>query len=259
MLHDGEKISSLNGVTKLSIPYSFASYQTRAGLSVYSLDHEGTLSGLDFTYHDKNGEVSFPALLATTYLLDYDETIGYKNPYQDVSQSSWYADHVQYVTIHKLMNGTSINQFSPNATTTRAMIVTVLYRLEGSPEVLVSSGFTDIQQDAYYANAVSWASKNKIVNGYGSTFGPSDTMTREQMATILYRYAVYKGYDISALDNLSPFKDSKEINSYAKSAINWAVDQKIITGIAQDLIAPQSAAQRAQVAAILERFINLNK
>lgn len=176
-------------------------------------------------------------------------------PFTDISTEDWYAEAVKFVYDNGLMAGTSDTTFSPNETTTRGMIVTILYRLEGEPAA-VASNFQDVPAGQYYADAVAWASANGIVSGYGDgLFGPNDTITREQMASILYRYAQYKDYDVTASNDLSGFTDVSSVNSYAASAMQWANAEDLITGVSSTKLDPQGSAIRAQVASILMRFI----
>lgn len=173
----------------------------------------------------------------------------------DVVPGDWCYDAVRYVFEAGLMNGVSAQAFSPNTTTTRGQIVAILYRLEGSPAA-GTSRFSDVGAGAYYAAAVSWASDRGIVNGYGDgTFRPGNPITREQMAAFLYRYAVYKGRDVSDQVNLSAFADGGEAASYAVEPLRWAVGAGLINGVAADRLAPGGSATRAQVAAILTRFV----
>ncbi len=175
-------------------------------------------------------------------------------PFTDVTSEVWYEDAVKYVYENGLMSGTTDTLFRPDSTTTRGMIVTVLHRLEGKPSSAASS-FTDVKLDQYYAEAVSWAASNNIVNGYdNSRFGPDDPITREQMASILYRYAAYKGYDTTAPDNLSGFTDAAQISSYAKTAMQWANEKGLVTGVGSSTLQPKGNATRAQIATILMRF-----
>lgn len=177
------------------------------------------------------------------------------NPFIDVAEGSWYADAVQYVYDKGLMAGTSSTTFSPDATTTRGMIVTILYRLEGTPAVSGASGFTDVADGQYYADAVAWAAVNNIVGGYGNgLFGPNDTITREQMAAILYRYAQYKGYDVTASADLSGYSDVAQVSSYALAALQWANAEGLVNGTSDTTLTPGGSATRAQVAVILMRF-----
>lgn len=174
--------------------------------------------------------------------------------FTDVKAEDWFYDEVSYVKSENLMNGTSDTAFAPNDSTTRGMIVTVLWRLSGSPEVGGMIEFSDVEQDAYYADAILWAVKNNIVLGYGDgKFGPNDDITREQLATILYRYSDDKSYEESDAD-LSKFKDADKISGYATDAFKWAIAQGIIGGMGDSTLAPQGNATRAQVATILYRI-----
>ena len=179
-------------------------------------------------------------------------------PYTDVPEGSWYYDAVRYVTEKGLMNGVTADSFAPNATTTRGMIVTILYRLENEPAAGKCS-FTDVTAGQWYTDAVAWAAAG-IVNGYGDTFGPNDAITREQMAAILYRYASYKGYNVSAQADLSGYTDAGRTSAYAVEAMRWANAEELITGVTASTLVPGGSAIRAQAAAILMRFCeNLSK
>lgn len=176
-------------------------------------------------------------------------------PFLDVPEGYWCRSAVDYVYRAGLMNGTSATAFSPTATTTRGMIVTILYRMEGSPMAGLST-FSDVAPDAYYAAAVAWAAANGIVNGYeDGTFRPEDAITREQMAALLFRYARYQGRDVSAQADLSGYADVERISSYAAEPLRWANAQGLITGTTAATISPSGNATREQVAVILTRFI----
>ncbi len=177
-------------------------------------------------------------------------------PFADVSGSDWFYNDVRYVYEKGIMDGTGADRFSPNAPLTRAMIVTILYRMAGSPSVSGSSDFTDVAAGKWFAKAVAWAAANGIVNGYGSgLFGPNDPVTREQLAAILYRYAVYDGMTAVTLEeNLGGFADTAQLSAYAIQAMNWAVGQGLINGSGSNLV-PKAQATRAQVAAIIHRYL----
>lgn len=177
-------------------------------------------------------------------------------PFTDVSGSDWFYNDVRYVYEKGIMDGTGADRFSPNAPLTRAMIVTILYRMAGSPSVSGSSDFTDVAAGKWFAKAVAWAAANGIVNGYGSgLFGPNDPVTREQLAAILYRYAVYGGMTAVTLEeNLGGFADTAQLSAYAIQAMNWAVGQGLINGSGSNLV-PKAQATRAQVAAIIHRYL----
>ena len=180
---------------------------------------------------------------------------GYKLDLPDsASTGSWYYDAVQYVYSAGLMSGTGSYVFSPDGATTRGMIVTIFYRLEGSP-ACGSASFSDVSSGKYYAQDVAWAAENGIVSGYSaSRFGPENAITREQLAAILYRYAAYKGYDVSDLASLTGYADNDLVAAYAKTSFAWAVQAGIISGTGANRLSPSAGATRAQVAAMLMRF-----
>lgn len=178
-----------------------------------------------------------------------------KLPFTDVRTSDWFYEDVAFVYSEGIFSGTSAVTFSPNASMTRAMLVTVLYRLEGEPAVNGRSGFVDVTRNSYYEDAVTWAADNDIVNGTGNlTFSPNANVTREQMAAILYRYAQYKRYHISASASLTGFSDAASVSTYAKTPLSWAVAEGLVKGTDGRLL-PKGSATRAQVAAILHRFV----
>lgn len=176
-------------------------------------------------------------------------------PFTDVGPGDWFLENVKYVYEKGLMNGTGDTTFSPKKTTNRAMIVTILHRLEGTPAPDAQAPFTDVPAGQYYAEAVAWAAANSIVNGTSeTTYAPLNNITREQMAAILYRYAQYKGYDVSGSADLSAFTDATSISDYAVSALQWAVDAGLINGKGNGILDPKGSATRAEVSAILSRF-----
>ena len=184
-----------------------------------------------------------------------------KETFKDVKKNDWYYEAVEYVANKGLMNGTGNDEFTPNANTTRGMIVTILYRLEGSPEVSMST-FTDVANTEYYAKAVAWAEKNGIVNGYGEgKFGPNDVITREQLAAIMYRYSNYKKYNTSVGEdtNILSYNDISELSEYAVSSMQWACGAGLVNGIGDGKLAPKGNATRAQLATILMRYCESNK
>lgn len=178
-----------------------------------------------------------------------------KLPFTDVRESDWFYEDVVFAYENGLFAGTSDTTFSPNASMTRAMLVTVLYRLEGQPAVNGRSGFSDVQYNGYYEDAVTWAADNGIVNGTSTTtFSPNANVTREQMAAILYRYAQHKKYNTAASSGLNGFTDHASVSGYAAASLEWAVAEKLVNGSAGKLM-PTGNATRAQVAAILHRFV----
>ena len=175
--------------------------------------------------------------------------------FSDVASGAWYAEYITYVTENALMNGYDDGRFGPNDQTTRAQIVTVLYRLEGEPATRSSNSFSDVSSGGqYYSSAVAWAAINDIVNGYeDGRFGPNDNVTREQIAAILYRYATYKGYDTENAGSIANFSDAAKVSSWANTAISWAVGEGLMNGD-NGALRPQGNATRAEIAALLMRF-----
>ena len=177
-------------------------------------------------------------------------------PFTDVKEGDWFHDAVRYVYDNGLMDGVGDGQFAPNATTNRAMVVTILYRLAGEPDVSGDVSFTDVEPGLWYTDAVLWAAQKGIVNGISETeFAPSGDLTREQLATVLYRYAESMGYDVSAQADLSGFPDAGDIQDYATEALSWAVAEGLLQGFEDDSLQPGGTATRAQIATILMRFL----
>lgn len=176
--------------------------------------------------------------------------------FKDVDTAQWYHEAVDYAVRKGLMNGVAADKFDPDGSTTRAMLVTILHRLEGEPAVSGKNPFHDVQPNRWYTDAVLWASANGIVNGYGDgAFGPMDTLTREQFAAILQRYAKYKGLDVSSSADLSAYTDAASISAWALNAMQWANAEGLITGRTATTLVPQGSAKRSETAAILMRFL----
>ena len=178
------------------------------------------------------------------------------NPFTDVSEKNWFYGDVMFVYENGLILGTSKTLFSPHGTATRSMMATILWRMEGTPAPKGKNSFTDVEAGKWYADAITWAAENGIFAGYGKDkFGPDDPITREQLAAIFYRYADYKGYDLTVKGNPDTFKDADKITDYAKTAMQWAVGSGLMKGKSGNLLDPQGTATRAEIAAMLHRFI----
>ena len=178
------------------------------------------------------------------------------NPFTDISEKDWFYGDVMFVYENGLMLGTSKTLFSPHGTATRGMMATILWRMEGSPVPKGKNSFTDVEAGKWYADAITWTAENGIFAGYGKDkFGPDDPITREQLAAIFYRYADYKGYDLTVKGDLDKFKDADKITDYAKTAMQWAVGSGLVKGKSGNLLDPQGTATRAEIAAMLHRFI----
>ena len=206
---------------------------------------------------DRDGTYSFtmPSGAANVYV----RFSGSGLPFADVPSGSWYYDDVAYVYDTGLMTGLTATAFGPNLSTTRGMIVTILWRMENEPAAKHGCPFADVRRGSYYEQAIAWASENGIVTGFdASTFAPDRAITREQLAAILFRFAAYRGMDAVTLrENLSSFQDQAAISAYAVSALNWAVGEGLMQGTG-DKLEPTGSATRAQVAAMLRRFIQRN-
>ena len=201
-----------------------------------------------YTFTMPNGQVTITATFVET-----EAPVG--EPFLDVNEGDWFYDAVAYAYENGLMDGVGGNRFAPNSETTRAQLVTILYRMEGQPAVSGDLPFADVEAGTWYTNAVVWAAQNGIVNGVGDdTFAPGNDLTREQLVTILYRYAESKGYDVSASADLAGYPDGEEIQAYAREAMAWAVAENIIQGMEDDTLKPAGNASRAQIATILMRF-----
>ena len=201
-----------------------------------------------YTFTMPNGQVTVKATFVET------EEPAPAEPFPDVDENDWFYDEVVYVYENGLMNGVENNQFAPNTATNRAMLATILYRLAGEPAVSGDLPFTDVESGTWYTDAVLWAAQNGIVNGLGeNTFAPMNTLTREQLVTMLYRYAEAEGYDVSAAADLSGYPDADKVQTYAQEAMSWAVAEGIVAGMDGNLN-PAGSATRAQIATILMRF-----
>ena len=182
------------------------------------------------------------------------------NPFTDVSEKDWFYNDAMFVYKNGLMLGTSKTLFSPHGTVTRGMMATILWRMEGSLAPKDENSFTDVEAGRWYADAITWTTENGIFAGYSKDkFGPDDPITREQLTAIFYRYADYKGYKLTATENLDKFEDADKITDYAKMVMQWAVGNGLIKGKSENLLDPQGTATRAEISAMLHRFIEKAK
>lgn len=260
------KTDETNGSVKLS--RNTASSGTKVTITVtpdsgYVVDHVNVTdkNGNAIRVTDKgDGTYTFimPASrvwVEAVFAASDEETDTSALPFLDIPAGAWYESAVRYVYEKHMMSGTGEAMFSPDLATTRAMIVTILYRLEGSPAASNAPAFTDVTDGQWYSSAIAWAATNNIVGGYGGgLFGPNDTITREQMAAILHRYAQYKGYDVTATADLSGYVDAGSVSTWAQGAMQWANGAGLITGNSATTLNPLGAATRAEVATILMRF-----
>lgn len=201
-----------------------------------------------YTFHMPDGKVTVEAAFTLA------QTQTPQTTFADVPASAWYCDAVEYVYENGLMSGVSSGRFAPDDTLTRAMLVQTLYAMEGRPAA-ASAGFADVASGDWYASAVNWAAANGVVSGVSETgFGPNNALTREQLALILYRFAQYKGYDVTGTSDLAAYADGSSVSGWAAEAMSWAVNAGLISGVGGNQIAPTGTASRAQVAQILMNF-----
>ena len=178
------------------------------------------------------------------------------NPFTDVSEKDWFYGDVMFAYENGLMIGTGNAQFRPHGTATRGMMATILWRMAGSPAPKGNSSFTDVEAGTWYTDAIAWTAENGIFLGYGNNkVGPNDSITREQLAAIFFRYADYKGCDMTAKGELDKFRDAGKISDYARAAMQWAVGSGLIQGKPDGVLDPQGTATRAEIAAMLHRFL----
>ena len=233
-----------------------------SGTTVDLDDYVSSREGYEFTgwYNDRETTQKIGSVTLRgdkTVYAGWEKTDGEEPSFDDVLPDNWAYEAVEYVNEKGLMSGVGGGSFSPGQPTTRGMLVTILYRMEGEPEYENTGAirFTDVNDDAWYAKGVYWAAENGIVKGVGDgRYLPEDPGTREQMAAIFHRYAGYKGYDVTAQGDLSAFTDAASVGDWAREALIWAVDKELINGMGDGTVNPRGTATRAQTAAILMRF-----
>ena len=253
------------GSATVSVKHTLKADQRPAGIVVWYVADNGTRTQIPATF--RNGEVVFTVTHFSNYVIAYDAERAANShlncqkdatcpitAFTDASATAWYHDGVHFALENNIMSGYGNGKFGPGDTTSRAMMAQILWNMEGKPAVNYAMSYTDVDTDAWYAEAVRWANAEGIVEGYSNTkFGPNDAVTREQLAVILYRYAQYKKADMSASASLSNYGDAQTVSGWATSAMQGAVGSGIINGIDGNL-APVNHATRAQVATMLMRY-----
>ena len=261
----GEHISDMGGKITVHVPYELKKGEKAEGIVVYYVDEYGNKERCETSYDSQKKRVNWKTDHLSLYMIAYEEVetpvqpvVPAENPFKDVSETDWFYNAVMFVYENGLMSGVDENHFGPYWNTTRGMITTIIWRLEGKPAA-ASLPFADVDADMYYADAIAWAAENGIVSGYDSvTFGPDDNITREQLASILWRYAKYKGYDVSVGEdtNILSYEDAFSISEYAIPAMQWACGAGIISGNDDGTLNPTGYAQRAHAAQMLMKFMN---
>ena len=262
---DGTRIHDFKGGSvELSIPY-----RADGAIRAWFLKEDGTREPVSARYDKENAQLILHHF--SHYVIEeLDSSAAYTvcakdnscplGAFGDLTAAAWYHDGVHYCLENGLMQGVSTAKFLPDGSTTRAQLVTILWRLEGNPAPVSAAGFSDVADGAWYAVAVRWAAGCGVVKGYDNgCFGPNDAVTREQMVTILYRYAQYKGYDVSIGEdtNILSFNDALTVSEYAIPAMQWACGSGMVNGIAQEgemFLAPKDTTTRAQIATLMMRF-----
>ncbi len=249
---------TVNGNFTVSLPFELNENKNITGVVIRQIDQSGNVTTSQSIYNPINKYVTFNANFFSHYVIDYDETLVWKNPFKDIPDNSNHLQAVQFVNYNKLFFGTSATEFSPDLVMNRAMFVTVLGRMAGiTVDHAAKSSFTDVIHDGWSTGYIEWASENKIVSGYGNgKFGQYDIITREQMAVILYNYANYAGYDTSDIDKtkLNTLQDANKTGQWAVTAVAWAVNNGLIICNEGDSYSPQKHVTRLEVATTLHRF-----
>jgi len=252
---NGKEITYFGGSVTVSLPYELKEGETANQVTVWYLANDGSMTEIPCTYIEKTKLVTFTVTHFSQYVVGADML--WVNPYSDLKDTDLYFDAIKYVTDNNMMQGVSVTEFEPDTILTRGMMVTILWKLEKQPNVASATvQFDDVADEMWYTEAIAWAADKNIVNGYNGSFNPNDFLTREQMATIMYRYAGYKKYDLSKTFDLSVYIDKP--SDWALSSISWAVAEGIIEG-KDERLNPKGDISRAQMAAVLKRFAENNK
>ena len=249
-------------ISAVSSAPAYGSVEVKHGYVLALPNENYTVSGWTLTPADaatvtRDGDRFFFSDLRAdcTLTVDFAESYCVSQQFRDVDRGQWYHDGVDYAVSHGLFKGVALDRFDPEGTMTRAMLVTVLYRLDGAPAIAPDTGFSDVPENEWYAQAIAWGKLRGIVDGVGGgKFAPEDKVTREQAATILYRYARYKGSDTSAAADISTFRDAASVSAYAEEPMAWSVAEGLVGGIEGNRLDPQGSATRAQLAVILMRY-----
>lgn len=237
----------------ISLPYTLRDGEIADGVTVWYLNGRDELERMACTYDGASGRAVFTTTHLSNYVVGYAEP--WENPFSDVAESDWFYSAVRYADQNGLLLGTGDGAFRPDGGMTRAMLAAVLYRLSGKPSAEPGSRYTDVPDGQWYTDAVRWACAGGILTGYGDgRFGTGDNVTREQLASALYRYAAYRNDAVTAAADLSAYTDAGSISVWARDAMAWANAQGLLLGRTATELAPSGTASRAEVAAVLLRF-----
>ena len=265
MTSNGTRITDFKGGTAtLTVPYELKADQRAAGVTVWYVADNGEKTEMPSTYDGKN--VKFTVEHFSNYVIAYNEARAAVCPqddtcpiskFTDADPTAWYHDGVHYVLENGIMSGYGNGLFGPGNTTNRAMMAQILWNMEGKPVVNYAMSYTDVDGEAWYTEAVRWVTAEGIMSGYGGgKFGPGDAMTREQLVTIMYRYAQYKGVDVSVGEdtNILSYDDALTVSEFAIPAMQWAVGSGAVGGRTNTTLNPKDTATRAEIATIIMRY-----
>ena len=253
IISGGQKISSFGGQKiTVSLPYTLKAGEKAENVTVWYMNNKGELEKISCSYNEKTGLATFTTDHLSYYVVGYENKISFA----DVTENDWFYEYVMYAVQKGLFSGTGENTFSPNRSMTRSMLVTVLHRLEGKPAASKAAAFSDVPAGQWYTDAVSWSLEKEIIKGITETeFKPESNITREQLAVMLYRYASTKNMVSGEGGSTDSFTDKDKVSSWAETAVKWAVGNGIITGRTNGSLDPSGSATRAEVAAMLQRYI----
>nr|WP_315019782.1 immunoglobulin-like domain-containing protein [uncultured Aminipila sp.] len=254
MQSGNEKVSEFAGKITISIPYKLQANEKPEGIVVYYISNEGTMIKVSGAkYISEN--VEFTTSHFSYYAVGYEEPL----KFTDVKSGAWYTEAVDYVVKNNLMNGVSATSFKPDDNTTRAMLATIIYNAEGKQNVKEESSFTDVKKDAWYGSSVIWTSEKEIVKGMNDNmFMPTGNVTREQVAVMLYNYAKFKKLNTEVNKAaIGKMTDSEEVSSWAKEAVTWTLDKKIMKGKGNNFLDPKGNATRAEIAQMIKNLIEV--
>lgn len=263
-IFDGQtQLSELGGGrATISVNYPLKPGQSEQGVAARYVAEDGRVTEQPVRYTGQTA--AFTITHCSVYVISYDEGRAARAcprdescpmaAFRDTDRNAWYHDGVHWALKNGVMNGVSDSEFDPAGLTTRAMLIMMLWRLEGEPSASFELHFRDVSEGQWYTDAVRWAASTGVVSGYSDTeFGPEDTLTREQLAGILYRYAQYKGLSADEDTSLGGYKDASQVGDWAVPAMSWAVGAGIINGVEENALAPTDGASRSQVATVLMR------
>ena len=250
----GKHISDMGGKITVHAPYELKASEQARGIVVWYVDENGNRERCETSYDPIKQRVNWKTDHLSLYMIDHCPSA----TFTDLDTEAWYHEATDYALTNGLMGGYGNGYFGPNDALSRGMLVQILYNLEGKPAVGGEMPFTDVAEGKYYVDAIMWAQQNNIVGGYGNgLFGPDDSITREQLATILWRYSQHKGYDVSVGEdtNILSYEDAFDISEYAIPAMQWACGAGVMGGYGNGYLGPNDGATRAQTAQMLKNFM----